>query len=563
MNPVDRTFQELRELIDLSLEGAISPEQMARLESLLLEGSRNRRYYCEYLNLSVGMERFYSQSSIPAMWEQGTLYPDLFWRELAKEELNAPAVEIQKAVPAQDPAPGAGYPNHIRRANKAALTLALVSLAAMVMMIAYIQSIPRRTSTAVVSEVLNASWAYTEDKVQPGDWLYNTDAPRFLESGIIQLNFITGTKATIEGPAEFTVLTDDQVKMRIGRIYATVPPGATGFTVRTPNAKVIDLGTEFGVKAEMDGSTEVHVFRGKTMLMAGGDGQESRTETVTSGLARAVTADDAQIHKIAIREDVFARTVDSKTRQALRGHRLSLADLVGGGNGFGTGRPDCGIVPDSGDFLEGPQYANGHGNKKIKVASAYFPVPRIPAIDGVFIPDGGAGQVVISSQGHVFSGCPDTSGSRSAPIINGAKTSFSSQENLAANDQYYGTPENPALFLHANSGITYNLEAIRKSLPDQLSPDRFVCQAASPMNPYGYMDSRFDLWVLVDGELRFSKTGVTINGSFPVDVDLDSQARFLTIVVTDGPDDPARGVVPRNHCDWCLLGRPELILEMN
>src|SRR5262249_518170 len=69
-----------------------------------------------------------------------------------------------------------------------------------------------------------------------------------------------------------------------GKLRATVPPQATGFTIATPKLDLVDRGTEFGLSVNPS-RTEVHVFQGKVELYdagadhAGGPGKELKTGT--------------------------------------------------------------------------------------------------------------------------------------------------------------------------------------------------------------------------------------------------------------------------------------------
>ena len=67
----------------------------------------------------------------------------------------------------------------------------------------------------------------------------------------------------IEGPAEFTPRSADRIEFVRGRLVAYVPRQARGFTVGTPSAEVVDLGTEFGVEVDAQGGTDLHVIRGR------------------------------------------------------------------------------------------------------------------------------------------------------------------------------------------------------------------------------------------------------------------------------------------------------------
>ena len=72
-----------------------------------------------------------------------------------------------------------------------------------------------------------------------------------LAEGVVELEFDGGARVSIEGPAEFAPRSGQRMELTRGRLVAYVPKQARGFTVDTPTAEVIDLGTEFGV--EVDG----------------------------------------------------------------------------------------------------------------------------------------------------------------------------------------------------------------------------------------------------------------------------------------------------------------------
>jgi hypothetical protein len=84
-----------------------------------------------------------------------------------------------------------------------------------------------------------------------------------IESGQVTLKFDAGTVATIQAPARFSVTGYNNLRLVEGRTIATVPPEAVGYKIETPDATVVDLGTEFGVSVVGGISTEVHVFKGK------------------------------------------------------------------------------------------------------------------------------------------------------------------------------------------------------------------------------------------------------------------------------------------------------------
>ena len=74
--------------------------------------------------------------------------------------------------------------------------------------------------------------------------------------------------------------------MRQGRAWFQVPPEAIGFEVITPEIKVIDLGTEFGIITDLSDlkGDEVHVFKGKVEVQSRFG--RKKKETLRAGKAR-------------------------------------------------------------------------------------------------------------------------------------------------------------------------------------------------------------------------------------------------------------------------------------
>lgn len=90
-------------------------------------------------------------------------------------------------------------------------------------------------------------------------------APYLLEAGVMEIVYPNGATILLQAPARFDLLTSESLHLHRGRLTARVPPSAIGFTVTTPTADVIDLGTEFGVSAG-EHASEVHVFEGEVLV---------------------------------------------------------------------------------------------------------------------------------------------------------------------------------------------------------------------------------------------------------------------------------------------------------
>lgn len=87
-----------------------------------------------------------------------------------------------------------------------------------------------------------------------------------LRQGSMELKFTKGVRAIVTGPAKFTLADESLLNMEEGVAWFHVPQEAVGFTVETPQLKVVDLGTEFAVKQVRDSSPEVHVFTGRVQV---------------------------------------------------------------------------------------------------------------------------------------------------------------------------------------------------------------------------------------------------------------------------------------------------------
>ena len=90
-----------------------------------------------------------------------------------------------------------------------------------------------------------------------------------LRQGIVRLEFDSGVRVTLQGPAQFELLSHDHTRLISGLLTATVPPGAEGFRVDTPHAEVTDLGTAFGIHIDGDMSN-VSVFDGEVDVALSG-----------------------------------------------------------------------------------------------------------------------------------------------------------------------------------------------------------------------------------------------------------------------------------------------------
>ncbi|MBN2065114.1 MAG: NPCBM/NEW2 domain-containing protein [Sedimentisphaerales bacterium] len=544
---------EIYTLLNALREQVITQEQFDRLDYLISENPDMAREYLDFVKLWTYLQFF-----------QVASHQDDTITDLTQEEAEAIASELEKELSQSCPAEASFDDSGDFSVNRTSVfrkvwVSSIVSLAASLLVVVsiYFYSMMSRIEVATVSDMVSAQWVGRNspdigERLSIGKSLYK------LRYGFVELAFDNNARVTIEGPAEFYIAGEDRIKCNYGSVFSNVPKEAIGFAIATPKALIIDLGTQFGVQIDKQGDTELHVLKGKTALVAG-EGEQKASGEVTQGQARKVSGTDEQVSEIPFDSKLFARDIDSSANMIWRGRSvINLADIVGGGNGWGTGELELGI-----DAVTGKRLVFGSEDRKSN--GDYVKVDD-PFIDGVFVPQGKDRYQVISSNGHIFYECPKTNGIYYSNIVNGYGRDLVDYKWRAPHgelgNRFYGTAEYPALFMHANLGITYDLDAIRRSLPDGKIAKFTADAGLSSDNP---RQGNFDIWILVDGELRFSRKGINdIRDIVSIEIPLRDSDRFLTLVSTDGGDPGFEDgrTLRSTDSDWCVFARPSLELSL-
>jgi hypothetical protein len=96
-----------------------------------------------------------------------------------------------------------------------------------------------------------------------------------LRRGIVHLRFAHGADMVLAAPARLEVKDAQHVRLVAGRIRVTAPPTAKGFTVATPDANFVDLGTEFGLRVDpASRACDLYVFDGQVNVTDPRSGEE-------------------------------------------------------------------------------------------------------------------------------------------------------------------------------------------------------------------------------------------------------------------------------------------------
>jgi hypothetical protein len=378
-----------------------------------------------------------------------------------------------------------------------------------------------------------------------------------LERGSIDMQLAQGGVMRVEGPAEWTIQGANQVELVRGKLQASVPDRAIGFTVTTPTAHVVDLGTEFDVFVDETGATNVAVLKGSVAV-----------SMVTATLGNRADVASLLVAGQSIRVDEKGKGVvqdapttsrEKRIASADRANSLDLVDIIAGGDGLGQ-RRNVGINPVTGrtvyptdEDVAQFDYFGGRGK--------YVAVEHRPLIDGVNVPSPAHGLVQLDSAGHTFGGFPKTNSQTYGCIWAGGalplpkshakhgafRTTFDGKLN-------YAVAPHSCLEMVPNKLITFDLEAIRGTHRHKvLQAFRAVAGVTEPT----VKDTKgiaADIWVFVDGQVRYQRTGINAtHGPEQINIALEPTARFLTLSSTDGGNTP--------HFDAVIFGDPSIVFE--
>ncbi|MCG2684876.1 MAG: FecR domain-containing protein, partial [Planctomycetales bacterium] len=159
-----------------------------------------------------------------------------------------------------------------------------------------------------------------------------------LDAGLMEITYDSGAKIILQGPCTYEVESTAGGYLSLGKLTARVEKrgegrGARGegsesnpqslipnplFSVRTPTAIVTDLGTEFGVEVEADGTCEVHVLKGVVEAVSlGAEGPRPQRVQLRRGEARRYRPGNSQATVIPARQGEFEgiRIVRPKSRR--------------------------------------------------------------------------------------------------------------------------------------------------------------------------------------------------------------------------------------------------------
>lgn len=121
--------------------------------------------------------------------------------------------------------------------------------------------VPDDGGVARITGLVDCKWEEGQEQLFFGQALRSGQSVSLTE-GLLQFTFGSGAKVVLQGPATFTPNTGMTAELAHGKVSAVITEAARGYTVLTPTAEIVDLGTEFAIDVDVDGSTELHVLDG-------------------------------------------------------------------------------------------------------------------------------------------------------------------------------------------------------------------------------------------------------------------------------------------------------------
>ncbi|EMI53393.1 FecR domain-containing protein [Rhodopirellula sallentina] len=140
-----------------------------------------------------------------------------------------------------------------------------------------------------------------------------------LQKGVAELAFDSGTDITLQAPCEIEVTSRDTARLIAGNVFVNVTELSNGFVLRTPESRILDEGTEYGVSVG-EQATEVHVFDGRVVWIpddAGNASQADVEERIDAGQAKSYLRSQPTRSKfIPFGKRQFVRRVEQQIKQS-------------------------------------------------------------------------------------------------------------------------------------------------------------------------------------------------------------------------------------------------------
>jgi hypothetical protein len=304
MTPAHLDFTELRSLLDALCDESIAAEQLRRLEELLLAHAEAEAFYVQYMSQQADLMRHFANVSAAAERSLGQT-PAAVPAPAPRAPTDKPAVALSRHWPV--------WQRGLALASLGALAAAVVLALTRPSPSPVEQATSPReavdNTVAVLLQTHKAEWDKSDVPTHPGAPL--PPGRLRLKSGYAHIEFYSGAVVILEGPADFQLISRTEAFCARGKLRATVPGHAQGFTIGSPKLDLVDRGTEFGLRVDGNQRTEIQVFEGKVELYAAGS---DRTAPVAKPLT---TGKGLRIDDVGAVDEIESNSASFLTAQEL------------------------------------------------------------------------------------------------------------------------------------------------------------------------------------------------------------------------------------------------------
>ena len=263
MNRPTSNIDELQALTDMACNNALTDDDSARLEELLYDNAESQHFYLTRLSFDAWLQ-----------WE---------FTEQTEETPPPPSGHLPSVLFATPNKTISYLPDNMPLGYfVATLVMGLGMLVAAFTYVSppeqnVVQSSQnaeeRLTSNSQESRIVGQVTGMVDCKWKNAETVFANKTHVVLgqkyaiTSGLMEITYDTGAKVILQGPAIYEVVVKNGGVLSLGKLIGKVETKtAAGFSVRTPNAVITDLGTEFGVEVTRSGKTVSHVFRGSVKV---------------------------------------------------------------------------------------------------------------------------------------------------------------------------------------------------------------------------------------------------------------------------------------------------------
>lgn len=324
-------MSELRGLLSRLCDEDLSSSQASRLESLVLSDEDARSYYLDYLDIHGTLGWLTMSTTTPRDTDKPRDTVENDEAAIRHETALGPHGQTKEVR-----SPVLGFFNDAKEAVRHPLgVIGLVIVAIATLSIVGVmrfqgggpqvdvgrqvasqeQNVGRELVARITGMSSDCIWKNVNSAHDDGSALLAEQVIEF-ETGVVEITFDDESRAIIEGPVRFQLLSASSGDLQFGRLYARAKPG---FVIRAPGVTVCDLGTEFGVHVSVPGATRIDVIDGSVDVQGT---HESRRLLAGEALAADQSGSLSSAQLVADASDFIRRVPkDSSSLSVLRGRR--------------------------------------------------------------------------------------------------------------------------------------------------------------------------------------------------------------------------------------------------